>query len=185
MISSERRLIGCMCLLITVRSAAAQTEMAPAGAISVTSSTVTPWNGNVDVSDPGSPYDSAALRLEEHGGSTRIIRGVRGPVLWSQGLLFTSGDLERVVAPSATALAQARVFQQKNRRGTRNFALGLSAWAVSLVISAHQPSTPKYVASTILGFAGGGLMFYSHRDRNAAATALSRAVLLYNRDLPR
>jgi len=132
-----------------------------------------------------SPYDSAALRLEEHGGSTRIVRGIRGPVLWSQGFLSTSGKLERVVAPSPAALAQARVFNQKNRRGTRNFAIGLSPWAVSLFLSAHHPSTPKYVTATVLGFGGAGLMFYSHRDQNAAATALSRAVLLHNNDLPR
>lgn len=126
-----------------------------------------------------------ALRVEQHAGSTRIIRGVNGPILWSQGLLFTSGNFEHVVATSPAALTQAREFNRKNRRGTVNFAIGLGTWVTSLFIAGRHLNDTKYAIATVLGFAGGGFMFYSQRDRNAAATALSRSILLYNDDLQR
>lgn len=128
------------------------------------------------------PYDSAALRIEEHGGGLRIVRGVNGPVVWSQGFLFTSGNLERIVGPSPGALAQARVFSHKHRRGTTNFAIGFGAFVGSLFMGGNNANV---VAATVLGVGGGALMFYSHRDLNAASTAVSRAVLLHNTDIPR
>lgn len=128
------------------------------------------------------PYDSAALRIEEHGGGLRIVRGVDGPVVWSQGFLFTNGNLERIVGPSPGALAQARVFSHKHRRGTTNFAIGFGAFVGSLFMGGNNSNL---VAATVLGVGGGALMFYSHRDLNAASTAVSRAVLLHNNDLRR
>lgn len=131
-------------------------------------------------------YDSMALRIESHGGAIRVVRGVRGPVVWSHGLLFTSGNLEHIVAASPAALVQAQVFNAKHRRGTVNLAIGIGAWVASAFIAGSHPNNGNgYKVALPLGFAGVAMMYYSHRDLNAASTALSRSVLLYNNDIPR
>lgn len=178
--------------LAAVTLAGAQTMAAPTTSADVAvASTSTPQPRSVMArtstvaAAPPQSSDSITLRVEQHMGSTRIIRGVNGPIVWSQGLLFTSGNFEHVVAASPAALAQAREFNHKNRRGTVNFAIGLGTWVTSLFIARRYPTDTKYAVATVLGFAGGGFMFYSQRDRNAAATALSRSVLLYNGDIAR
>lgn len=127
-------------------------------------------------------YDSTALRIEQHGGGLRIVRGLRGPVVWSQEFMFTRGDLEQLVAPSASAVEQARFANRTHRRGIGRFAVGFGAFVASLLIGGNNRSM---TAATVLGVSGSALMLYSRRDLNAAATAVSRAVFLHNADLAR
>lgn len=177
---NKRIFLGCACAVIVAHSVNAQARGTSTTAASADSNTGVRTQSRSE-SRTTVLYDSAALRIEQHSATTRVLRGVQGPLVWSQGLLFTTGNLKHVLAPSPRALAEARIFEQANRRGRIASAIGFGAFAASVIMSITKTNS---AAAVLLGVGGTGLMFYGDQAKNAASTALSRAVLLHNSDLP-
>ena len=126
-------------------------------------------------------YDAQALRIESHWGDFRIIRGAEGPVLGTVGL-FRSYDVEKLMAQSPLALAQARVYQANKVPGSIVGIAGIATVLTGIVVAGNSSNN---ASSPILIIAGGGAMLWSARHLHDAYGALSRAVWWYNRDLVR
>ena len=54
-------------------------------------------------------YDENALRVDQHGGTVSIVRGVSETVVLKVGA-FRAVDVARIVSPSANAVTQAKIF---------------------------------------------------------------------------
>ena len=125
--------------------------------------------------------DGQALRYEASWGSARIIRGADGPLVGTAGW-FRSFDVEKVVAASAPARAEARVYKSNSFRASVVGVLGATTTVVGLALAANgnnNASTP------ILIIGGVGAMVWGAQHLNIAFSALSRSLWWYNRDMAR
>lgn len=124
--------------------------------------------------------DGQALRFESYWGNAKIIRGADGPIVGTAGW-FRSFDVEKVVAASPPALAEARVYKTDNFRGSVIASVGATATVVGVVVAANSSNA----ASPILIIGGVGAMAWGIQRLNTAVAALSRSLWYYNRDVAR
>lgn len=126
-------------------------------------------------------YDGRALRFESYLGNVKIIRGADGPVVGTVGW-FRDFDVEKLVATSPSAQAEARVYKRNNFRGSVVASIGGAATAIGIVVAANN----KNNASTPILIIGGlGAMAWGAQHLNIACSALSRSLWWYNRDVTR
>jgi hypothetical protein len=124
--------------------------------------------------------DGQALRFESYWGNAKIIRGADGPVVGTAGW-FRSFDVEKVVAASPPALAEARVYKTNSFRGSVVASVGALATVVGVVVAVNGSNA----ASPILIIGGVGAMGWGAQHLNTAVAALSRSLWYYNRDVAR
>ncbi len=125
-------------------------------------------------------YEENALRIDEHGGTIRIVRGASETVVAKIGV-FRAVDVAAVVAPSPKAVAEATVFQRNYRPGTWMTSLGLATLGAAVGasrVSGLNRGIPisLTIVSVSLVTVGGFKLETAHR-------ALARAIWWYNRDL--
>ena len=126
-------------------------------------------------------YDGQALRYESYWGSARIIRGADGPLVGTAGW-FRSFDVEKLVATSAPARAEARVYRSNSFRASVVGSIGATAAVVGVALSANNSNN---ASTPILIIGGLGAMAWGAQHLNIAFSALSRSLWWYNRDLAR
>jgi hypothetical protein len=126
-------------------------------------------------------YDGQALRFESSWGNVKVIRGADGPVVGNIGW-FRSFDVEKLVAASPSARAEARVYKTNNFRGSVVTTVGALAAAIGIVVVANSSNN---ASSPILIIGGVGAMGWGAQHFHAAYSALSRSLWWYNRDLAR
>ena len=129
-----------------------------------------------------STYDENALRVEQHGGTINIVRGVSETVVIKVGA-FRAVDVAGIVSPSANAVAQAKIFEHDYRPGTWMVSLGIAT--LGAAIGVHQIVDLNRAVPTGLTIAGASLITYGGWRLGNAYRALSRSVWWYNRDLKR
>lgn len=120
-----------------------------------------------------------ALRFESSWGNVRLIRGADGPVLATGGW-FRDFNLETLLASSPSAVAEARVYQTNNFRGSLVGGIGALTTIVGVVVAANRSSN---ASSPVLVIGGVGAMVWGAQHLNKSYSALSRALWWYNRDL--
>jgi hypothetical protein len=126
-------------------------------------------------------YAGGALRFESSWGNVSIIRGADGPVVGTLGW-FRDFDLTELLASSAPAVADARVFQTNNSRGSLVGVIGATTTLIGVVVAANSSNN---AASPVLVIGGVGAMVWGAQHLSASYSALSRALWWYNRDLKR
>ena len=126
-------------------------------------------------------YDARALRFESSWGNVRLIRGADGPVVGTGGW-FRDLDLEKLLASSPSAVAEARVYQTNNFRGSLVGGIGAATTVVGVLVAANASNN---ASSPVLVIGGVGAMVWGARHLSMSYSALSRAVWWYNRDLTR
>jgi hypothetical protein len=131
--------------------------------------------------DSAHSYDSRALRFESTWGNVRIIRGADGQLVGTGGW-FRDTELEKLVASSPNALAQARLYEKNNFRGSLVGTVGAVTSVVGLVLTTNSSNS---ASSPALIIGGVGAMVWGVQHVNMSYSALSRALWWYNRDLPR
>ncbi|MDQ3673592.1 MAG: hypothetical protein M3365_04375 [Gemmatimonadota bacterium] len=136
---------------------------------------------NVSAPTSRSIYDSRALRLESDWGRLRILQGADGLVVGTAGV-FRRANAEKIVAGSARAETEARLFQASHRRGALAGAVGAVTLVVGVVASS---SNSNNAATPVLIIAGAGAMAWGAGQLNSAYSSLSRAIWWYNRDIAR
>ena len=124
-------------------------------------------------------YDGQALRYESYWGNARIIRGVDGPVVGTAGW-FRSFDVEKLVAPSPSALIEARRYSTNNFRGSVVGSIGAATTLIGILVTANSSNN---ASSPMLIIAGVGTMAWSAQHFRIAYSALSRSLWWYNRDV--
>src|SRR6476619_617638 len=117
-----------------------------AGALCV----ITPASKAAAQRSDSSRYDGQALRYESSWGNARIIRGADGPLVGTAGW-FRDFDVEKVVASSAPARAEARVYKANSFRASVVGPIGALATLAGIVITANGSSN---AASPMLIIAG-------------------------------
>jgi hypothetical protein len=167
--------------LVSVATAGAQTISHAAPPVASQGSGTIVSGRTSASSDSSHSYDAQALRFETHWGSADIIRGVNGPVIGTVGW-FRDFDVEKLVASSPQAVAEARVFKSNNFRGSLVGGLGALTLGIGALVTANSSNN---AASPILIIAGAGVMVWGAQQLNAGYSALSRALWWYNRDLAR
>jgi len=133
------------------------------------------------VSDSTHKYDVQALRLESNWGNVSIIRGADGPVIGTAGW-FRTFDVEKLVAKSPSALADARAYRRNNLQGSIVGGLGALTLGVGVIVAANSSNN---ASSPVLIIAGAGAMAWGAQHVSMAYSALSRSLWWYNRDLAR
>ena len=123
-------------------------------------------------------YDGQALRYESHLGRGRIIRGADGPLIGTVGW-FSDFDVEKLVATSPSARAEARVYKTNNFRASVVTSIGAAATVIGVAVTANGSND---ASSPILIIAGVGAMAWGAQHFKAAYSALSRSLWWYNRD---
>jgi len=131
--------------------------------------------------DSARSYDARALRFESSLGNVRIIRGADGQLVGTGGW-FRDTELEKLVATSPNALAQARLYEKNNFRGSLVGTVGAVTSVVGLVLTTNSSNS---AASPALIIGGVGAVVWGVQHVNMSYSALSRALWWYNRDLPR
>ena len=126
-------------------------------------------------------YDGQALRYESYWGNAKIIRGADGPVVGTAGW-FRSFDLEKLVAPSPSALVEARRYNTNNFRGSVVGSIGAATTLIGILVTANGSNN---ASSPVLIVAGVGTMAWSAQHFRIAYSALSRSLWWYNRDVAR
>lgn len=126
-------------------------------------------------------YAADALRFESSWGNVSIIRGADGPVIGTLGW-FRDFDLTQLLASSQPAVAEARVFQTSNFRGSLVGSLGAATTLVGVVVAANSSNN---AASPVLIIGGVGAMVWGAQHLSTSYSALSRALWFYNRDMKR
>jgi hypothetical protein len=126
-------------------------------------------------------YDTRALRFESSWGNVRIIRGADGTVVGTVGW-FRDFDVEKLLATSPSAVAEARVYQTDNFRGSLVGGIGAATTLVGVLVAANSSNN---AASPALVIAGVGAMVWGAQHLSMSYSALSRALWWYNRDLTR
>ena len=124
-------------------------------------------------------YDGQALRYESYWGNARIIRGADGPVVGTAGW-FRSFDVEKLVAPSPSALIEARRYNTNNFRGSVVGSIGAATTLIGILVTANSSNN---ASSPMLIIAGVGTMAWSAQHFRIAYSALSRSLWWYNRDV--
>ena len=136
---------------------------------------------NAQSSDSTRGYDGQALRYESYWGNATIIRGADGPVVGTAGW-FRGFDVEKLVAVSPSAQAEARRYNTNNFRGSVVGSIGAVATLIGVVVTANSSNN---ASSPILIIGGIGAMAWSAQQFKTAYSALSRSLWLYNRDAAR
>jgi hypothetical protein len=131
--------------------------------------------------DSSRTYAAGALRFESSWGNVSIIRGADGPVVGTLGW-FRDFDLTQLLASSPPAVADARVFQTNNFRGSLVGAIGATTTLIGVVVAANSSNN---AASPVLVIGGVGAMVWGAQRLSMSYSALSRALWWYNRDLKR
>jgi hypothetical protein len=131
--------------------------------------------------DSARSYDVRALRFESSLGNVRIIRGADGQLVGTGGW-FRDTELEKLVASSPNAIAQARLYEKNNFRGSLVGTVGAVTSVVGLVLTTNSSNS---AASPALIIGGVAAMVWGVQHVNESYSALSRALWWYNRDLPR
>jgi hypothetical protein len=126
-------------------------------------------------------YASDGLRFESSWGNVSIIRGADGPVVGTLGW-FRDFDLTQLLASSPQAVADARVFQTDNFRGSIVGTLGATTTVIGVIVAANSSNN---AASPVLIIGGVGAMVWGAQHLSMSYSALSRALWWYNRDLKR
>jgi hypothetical protein len=126
-------------------------------------------------------YAASALRFETSWGNVSLIRGADGPVVGTLGW-FRDFDLTQLLASSPSAVADARVFQANNFRGSVIGAIGATTTMIGVVVAANSSNN---AASPVLIIGGVGAMVWGAQHLSTSYSALSRALWWYNRDLKR
>jgi hypothetical protein len=127
-------------------------------------------------------YDENALRVDQHRGTIRIVRGVSETVVVKIGA-FRAADVAGVVSPSPNAIAEAKRFEHDYRPGTWIAALGAATLGVA--IASSRIADLNQAVSTGLTIAGVSLITYGGWRLGNAYRALSKSIWWYNRDLKR
>lgn len=125
--------------------------------------------------------DRQPIRFETSWGSADIIRGADGPVIGTVGW-FRQFDVEKLVESSPRAVAEARIFQSHNSRGSVVSAMGAAMVGIGILVAGnngHNASTP------IIIFAGAGAIGWGLQQINMGYAALSKALWWYNHDQSR
>lgn len=152
-----------------------ETEAAAAVQSVVQSTHVTPERA----ADSTHSYDARALRFESNWGNVRIIRGASGTVLGTAGW-FRDFDVEKLLASSPQAAAEARVYQTNNFRGSLVGGIGALTAVTGILITANSSNN---ASSPVMIIGGIGAMVWGVQHLNKSYSALSRALWWYNRDL--
>lgn len=126
-------------------------------------------------------YDARSLRFESSWGNVRLIRGADGRVVGTSGW-FRDFDLEKALASSPSAVAQARVYQTNNFRGSLVGGIGAATTVVGVLVAAKGSNN---ASSPVLVIGGVGAMVWGAQHLSMSYSALSRALWWYNRDLTR
>ena len=126
-------------------------------------------------------YGADALRFESSWGNVSIIRGADGPVVGTLGW-FRDFDLTQLLASSPPAVADARVFQRDNFRGSLVGSIGATTTLIGVIVAANSSNN---AASPVLVIGGVGAMVWGAQHLSMSYSALSRALWWYNRDLKR
>jgi hypothetical protein len=126
-------------------------------------------------------HDSQALRYESHLGRGKIIRGADGPLIGTIGW-FSDFDVEKLVATSPSARAEARVYKTNNFRASLVTSIGAAATLIGVAVTANGSND---ASSPILIIAGVGAMAWGSQHFKLAYSALSRSLWWYNRDTAR
>lgn len=126
-------------------------------------------------------YTTGALRFESNWGNVSIIRGADGPVVGTLGW-FRDYDLSQLLASSPSAVADARVFETNNFRGSVVGAIGATTTLIGVVVAANSSNN---AASPVLIIGGVGAMVWGAQHLSKSYSALSRALWWYNRDFKR
>ena len=138
------------------------------------------WGGIRVLSAQTGSYEQNALRLEDHRGDTRIVRGVDGTVLGTIGG-FHGIDVVKIVSASENATVEAKKFAHDYAPGTWVTALGIATLGASVGV-ARMNDANRGVA-TGLTIMSTSLIIYGATRLESAYNALSRAIWWYNRDL--
>lgn len=158
-------LLACTAVLFGARSAVGQTPTASSAPFVATSCT----------------YDSCALAIERGFWGQKLRRGLNGP---TQGIGFGSSALVRAVTNVADARREAEIGRSRQIRGnitTTVAALVGALWMSSSV--AGSVARPARLEEGLWVWAG--LSVPGVIDQYRAQQNYSRAVFLYNRQLPR
>ena len=131
--------------------------------------------------DSAHSYDARALRFESSWGNVRLIRGADGQLAGTGGW-FRDIELEKLVAISPAAVAQARLYEENNFRGSLVETVGALTTVLGLVLTANSSNS---ASSPALIIGGMGAMIWGVQHVNMSYSALSRALWWYNRDLSR
>ena len=124
-------------------------------------------------------YDVQALRLESHWGQYHILRGADGAVVGKAGV-FRTADVEKIVAGSARAETEAKLFRVSHRSGAIATTLGALTFVGGLIASTNSSNS---AATPIIMIGGLGGVLWGMRRFDSAYSSLSRAVWWYNRDI--
>jgi hypothetical protein len=125
-----------------------------------------------------SGYDTQALRFEATWGNVRIHRGSDDVVVGTTGW-FRDFDIEKLLATSPRALAEARDYKTKNFRGSVLGGVGALTALVGVAVAANGSNN---ASSPILIIAGVSGMVWGAQHLSMSYAALSRALWWYNRD---
>lgn len=139
--------------------------------------TLAPLTSTVRAQD--STYEKNALRLEGGVGSLRILRASSDSVLMKIGAVHRT-DVARIVEPSSNAVEQARFFESNYRPGLWTVAAGVAVLGYGYGISRIGANDPIPTGVVITSLT---LVTYGATRIAAATSALSKAILFYNRDL--
>lgn len=131
--------------------------------------------------DSAQSYDVRALRFESSWGNVKIFRGADGQLVGTSGW-FRDIGLDKIVASSPTAVAQARLFEKNNFRGSLVGTIGALTGVVGLVLTTNGSNG---ASSPALIIGGVGAMLWGAQHVTMSYSALSQALWWYNRELPR
>jgi len=126
-------------------------------------------------------YATGALRFESSWGNVSIIRGADAPVVGTLGW-FRDFDLAQLLASSPSAVADARIFETNNFRGSVVGAIGATTTLIGVIVAANSSNN---ASSPVLIIGGVGAMVWGAQHLSMSYSALSRALWRYNRDLKR
>ncbi len=129
-------------------------------------------------------YEACALRL-----STRVFRGVavsRGLNGPREQLGFAGGSLVRAVSAVPAAQAEAETGHRRYRTGGIYTILGTVASTTLAILATRDANSPSLTRNLWIGsIAMGGVTFYGATQIARGDESFSRAIWLYNRELPR
>jgi hypothetical protein len=168
-------------LLIAAPAAAQQSGHIVAQGASTAKTGTTASASPAPAADSSRRYDSQALRFESRWGSADIKRGTDGVAVGTVGW-FRGIDVERLVAPSPRAVAEARSFKTDNFRGSLASAAGAMTLITGIVVTSNSSNN---AASPVLIILGVGGIAWGAQHLQLGYSALSRAFWLYNRELSR
>jgi hypothetical protein len=95
---------------------------------------------------------------------------------------FRSFDVEKLVAPSPSALVEARRYTTNNFRGSVVGSIGAATTLIGILVTANSSNN---ASSPMLIVAGVGTMAWSAHHFRIAYSALSRSLWWYNHDVAR